>query len=788
VRYGSWYDAAVGGRAWHLHRGSADGRVHFILLEDPLRIGRPPQVEARLAPLLLCLIVAACGDDSRAPAANSGSLDAAADVADEGDAQDTAADAPLDADAPFDASAADATACVPGSTEPCYTGAPATKSVGACKAGLRICAPDGSGYGDCLGEVTPSSETCATPVDDDCDGQVNEEGPDCACMPGEASPCYSGPAAAIDVGACKAGTQVCNPSGTGYGPCYGEVLPSPETCATTVDDDCDGELNEEGAGCVCVPGAVESCYSGPAGTAGVGACTAGTRACDALGTSWGPCAGEVLPQPESCATALDDDCDGQVNEEGPDCICSPGATSPCYSGPYSTVGTGICTAGVQTCLATGSGYGLCEGQITPKTESCQTNVDDDCDGVPECPGDVAVAKTFGGAGDETAGSPAVATSSHIALLVQRTTGNPSLLSIDSVGNVIAERALAITKQPIVLGRVGSDVLLAGRYTGAPNLGGAALDLGASDLCLARYTGAGAHVWSRGYLAPLGTIEDDLHADGSFVSGKFKGYFDIGLGPVQSQGTWDRFIAKIDPATGDPVWARRLAADSATASGPTQVFGMVALGDSAILLALGPGGFDFGNGPAGTCCGSHVYLVRFGGNGAPLWTRAFPGYLSTGSIALDRVTTAVSARIVVSGTSAQGVTLHTALPAGMFVAGFKDDGSPIWDRAVPDCTSRAVTVFSPQAGALPNVAVSGECAAPYASPQGPVTGSVRLGYLMSLNEIWSRGAATSIAGRSWVARGADLWWIGDFSGTLAFGTTPNLPSAGGKDVFWARVMH
>jgi hypothetical protein len=36
--------------------------------------------------------------------------------------------------------------------------------------------------------VLPSTEICATPEDDDCNGKVNEGGIDCICVPGVMSP------------------------------------------------------------------------------------------------------------------------------------------------------------------------------------------------------------------------------------------------------------------------------------------------------------------------------------------------------------------------------------------------------------------------------------------------------------------------------------------------------------------------------------------------------------------------------------------------------------------------
>src|SRR6185437_9339241 len=54
------------------------------------------------------------------------------------------------------------------------------------------------------------------------------------------------------------------------------------------------------SGGVCAPGSVESCYDGPPSTEGVGICHSGTRTCASTGTGWGPCDGEVLPEPPTC--------------------------------------------------------------------------------------------------------------------------------------------------------------------------------------------------------------------------------------------------------------------------------------------------------------------------------------------------------------------------------------------------------------------------------------------------------------------------------------------------------
>jgi hypothetical protein len=58
------------------------------------------------------------------------------------------------------------------------------------------------------------------------------------CEPMTTEACYGGPAGTQGVGACVGGTRTCSAEGT-FGPCVGEVVPSPEDCATPMDEDCD---------------------------------------------------------------------------------------------------------------------------------------------------------------------------------------------------------------------------------------------------------------------------------------------------------------------------------------------------------------------------------------------------------------------------------------------------------------------------------------------------------------------------------------------------------------------
>ena len=221
--------------------------------------------------------------------------------------------------------------------------APLTCGKGNCFVSVDACT---NGKPQTCTPKAPGKETCNS-QDDDCDGQIDEDGVCGVCKAGETRPCYTGAQATKGVGICKAGTQACN-NGSWEQNCKGEVIPKVETC-NGKDDNCDGQVDESLS---------RNCYSGAAGTAGLGLCRSGIQNCN--NGKWGVCIGEVKPTTEIC-DSKDNDCDGSTDEDL--------GTNKC--------GKGICERSVKACIQ-GIPQTCVEG--TPLQEICTNGQDDDCDG------------------------------------------------------------------------------------------------------------------------------------------------------------------------------------------------------------------------------------------------------------------------------------------------------------------------------------------------------------------------------------------------------------------------
>jgi len=126
---------------------------------------------------------------------------------------------------------------LPGSQVAAAVGCTYVSNTVTCSDGSACTTGDRCVSGTCQG--TPVSCDDANPcTDDSCAPALG-----CVNAPNAfAETCYSGPSVTRGVGACRDGTRTCSQGS--FGPCQGEVLPTPEVC-NGLDDDCNGQAEPQ---------------------------------------------------------------------------------------------------------------------------------------------------------------------------------------------------------------------------------------------------------------------------------------------------------------------------------------------------------------------------------------------------------------------------------------------------------------------------------------------------------------------------------------------------------------
>lgn len=508
------------------------------------------------------------------------------------------------------------------------------------------------------------------------------------CTPGTQLKCvYTGPPSTESVGVCKAGVQVCKADGTGYDACAGEVLPAPkEDCTNKTDDDCNGTPND---GCPCTPGMSQACYSGAAGTEGVGICKAGTQTCNSDGLGFGPCAGEQVPLPEDCATPDDDDCNGMVNDASAGCVCTPGVTKACYGGPAGTADVGACKSGTQACSVTGKDFDSCIGDKLPGVENCTKIGDEDCNGF-SC-SEAIWAKKFGDSSyqhgnaiavDKATGDVYVGGDFSGSLkfgndqLFEIGNGDSFLAKFDTTGNYVWSKQFGD-------GNAQSLTSIAVDASGNVVVGGANLN-GANNII--KLTSAGAVVWSvacinknaSSYFAGLTTdLQGNVIVGGNLAaSATCSGQVVVGVAPPAH----DVFIAKLSGLTGSSIWQKQFgdAADQfLTGDGLITDPG----GNIFVVGALN-GVINFGPGNVWTSAGgTDVFVAKLTSGGSVSWSERFgdAGTQQAYAIAIDSaggpVVTGIYQGQIISGAKILSTPNPNTLSS--FVAKFDNGGGTTW---------------------------------------------------------------------------------------------------------------
>ncbi|KYF90251.1 nucleotide-binding protein, partial [Sorangium cellulosum] len=407
-------------------------------------------------------------------------------------------------------------------------------------------------------------------------------------------------------------------------------------------------------GCVCAPGAQEACYSGAEDTRGVGRCADGTRTCNAEGTSWGPCTGEVLPAFDACDTPEDEDCDGRA---------------PACEEVWSRA------------------FGDANGQYARAVA-----VDADRN--------VFVAGQMEGTVD-FGGGPLTATGAD-AYVAKFDRFGTHLWSKRFAGDG-NQFAMALAVDP------AGDVVVAGRAFGSVDLGGGVLvSHGGDDVFIVKLDAGGEHVWSR-MIGGSGADRCDRvavdPAGNVLVAGGFHGTVDVDGAVLTSAGLRDAFVLRLAPGDG-----RTLLALRAGDEGDDYAHAIAADADGNLLVAgYFSGSIDLGGAPLASAGLSDVFVAKLGPSGDHLWSARFGD--AEADEAHDVAVHEATGDVVLTGTFAStidfgGGRLTSAGGRDLYVARLSSDGAHVLSRRFGDAEDQLLTDFETGARASADVDAAG----------------------------------------------------------------------------------
>jgi len=228
-----------------------------------------------------------------------------------------------------------------------------------------------------------------------------------------------------------------------------------------------------------------------------------------------------------------------------------------------------------------------------------------------------------------------------------------------------------------------EVVITGIFDGAISFGGAAfVSTCGQDMFLARFNSGGTHLWSRRVGGADFTVGNGVAIDASgniFVTGSMRSTVDFGRGAVTNSGLTDMFIARYSSA-GANVWSKNFGTRSPVAT--TSVgSGIAVSGNNVIVTGTISSSMQLGGSLLANAGQQDIFLAKYSAaDGAHLQSKSFggtgPDYGS--GVAVDGAT----GRITLTGNVRSSINFGGGLvTAGIgknaFVANFASDLACRW---------------------------------------------------------------------------------------------------------------
>ena len=224
-----------------------------------------------------------------------------------------------------------------------------------------------------------------------------------------------------------------------------------------------------------------------------------------------------------------------------------------------------------------------------------------------------------------------------------------------------------------------NVLLTGVFDGSVDFGGGVFtSVGATDIAIAKLDASGNHLWSKHFGNQGSDVGASIAVDTSgdvLLTGFFSNGVDFGGGVLNSAGSLDLFIAKFDGA-GTHLWSKRFG-DTYGDYGSSVA---VDASDNVLLTGYFDGSVDFGGGVLVSTSRDN-FVAKFGADGTHLWSKPFAATSSgvVPSVAVDASGNVLLTGSFDDSIDFGGGVLNDAGSADTFVAKLNAGGAHLWSQ-------------------------------------------------------------------------------------------------------------
>ena len=336
-----------------------------------------------------------------------------------------------------------------------------------------------------------------------------------------------------------------------------------------------------------------------------------------------------------------------------------------------------------------------------------------------------------------------------------------------------------------------NVFVTGLFEGTIDFGGGPLvSAGMPDIFVVKFNAAGAHIWSKrfGYTQFDTGWGIGVDAAGNvFVSGAFRERVDFGGGLLSSAGSGDIFVAKYTPA-GAHIWSQRFGDTGSDAS-----FGLGVDGaGNVIVTGSYAGTIDFGGGPLVSAGSQDMFLATYDPTGTHVWSQRFGGggYDEGWKVAVDWTNRLVVTGFFEGSVDFGGGALVSAGGTDILVAKYNASGTHVWSRSYGDTgNDEGISVAVDGAG---SAFVTGGFRGTVDFGGGPLTSAGLLDIFLVKYDalgahLWSRHFGDTEGDEGFgvaVDGGGAVVMTGFFRRTVDFGGGP-LTSPGNNEAFIAK---